>query len=79
MAVYFDMYKIKDDSDCVEYQFGRSDGAYGIVKLDKVRETIKIMKPCPDDSRGAWGERACMKLARLWSKKEFPEKTEWAS
>ncbi|MBK5533762.1 hypothetical protein JFT91_14360 [Pseudomonas sp. TH08] len=78
MAIYIEMDKVVETEEYVEYTFGR--GSYiGLIRLDKIKETIIVIKECPLDVSGKWSERAGMKLARLFVKGEFPEKTQWAS
>lgn len=78
MAIYIEMGKVIETEDYVEYTFGRG-GDVGLIRLDKIKETISVIKECPLDVSGKWSERAGMKLARLFVKGEFPEKTQWAS
>lgn len=78
MAFYIEMNKLSDSDDHVDYSFGR-DSNTGIIRLDKISESIVILKECPLDTTGKWSERAAMKLARLWSSGELPDKTQWAS
>jgi hypothetical protein len=78
VAIYIEMGKVIETEDYVEYTFGRG-GDVGLIRLDKIKETISVIKECPLDVSGKWSERAGMKLARLFVKGEFPEKTQWAS
>lgn len=78
MAIYIEMDKVIETEDYVEYTFGRGDDV-GLIRLDKIKETISVIKECPLDVSGKWSDRAGMKLARLFVRGEFPEKTHWAS
>ena len=78
MAIYIEMDRVIETEDYVEYTFGRGDDV-GLIRLDIIKETISVIKECPLDVSGKWSERAGMKLARLFVRGEFPEKTQWAS
>ena len=78
MAFYIEMDKLVETDEYVDYTFGRGLDV-GIIRLDKIRETLTVLKECPLDARGSWSDRVGMKLARLFVQGEFPEKTEWAS
>lgn len=78
MAIYIEMDKVIETEDYVEYTFGRGDDV-GLIRLDIIKETISVIKECPLDVSGKWSERAGMKLARLFVRGEFSEKTQWAS
>ena len=78
MAIYIEMDKVVETEEYVEYTFGRGSDI-GLIRLNKIKETIIVIKECPLDVSGKWSERAGMKLARLFVKGEFPEKTQWAS
>ncbi|MGE7955217.1 hypothetical protein ACQKQA_01235 [Pseudomonas sp. NPDC089530] len=78
MAFYIEMDKFVETEEYVEYTFGRGLEV-GLIRLDKVNETICVLKECPLDVNGKWSQRVGMKLARLFISGEFPEKTQWAS
>ena len=78
MAFYIEMNLVENNEYQAIYAFGRNSYT-GLIKIDKKKETISIIKDCPLDNSGKWAERAGIKLASLFRKNVYPEKTEWAS
>lgn len=78
MAFYIEMDRAAETEEYVEYTFGRGVEV-GLIRLDKIKGTIAVLKECPLDAKGQWSDRVGMKLARFFVSGEFPEKTQWAS
>lgn len=78
MAFYIEMNLVENNEFQAIYAFGRSSYT-GLIKLDKKKETISVIKEYPLDRNGKWAERAGIKLVSLFRGNVFPEKTEWAS
>ncbi len=51
MAIYIEMDKVVEAETYVEYTFGRG-GDVGLIQLDKIKETISVIKECPLDVSG---------------------------
>ncbi len=42
MAIYILIRKIKEDNDCVEYEFGKDETSLGKIKIEKLSGRILV-------------------------------------
>lgn len=79
MAIYVGIRKICEDSQFATYEFGPDEQHVGTLRIAKDTGAVEILSEVPGDEPPKFSPRAKRKLATHFHRREFPDRTCWAS
>ena len=79
MAVYIRIWKVNENEQAAEYEFGEETVACGRLRIVKETGEIVLISPLLNDESGKLFARVRYKLGKHLESGELPERTCWAS